>query len=65
MVGEVIIDPTAHHEPSPEENGILASHASGLMTHETPDHHAQSPVDTHGGAYESGRQMPTREGDIK
>ncbi len=55
VLGEVIIDSTAHHEPSEEEHGILSSHASGWVTAETPDHRREISTTTSGGAYATGR----------
>lgn len=58
VLGEVIIDSTAHHEPSEEEHGILSSHASTVMTLETPDHRREIITTTSGEPYETGRPVP-------
>ena len=56
-LGEVIIDPTAHHDPRPDDPGILATHASGHYESRGPDHGALRQLPTTGSYYQSGRDI--------
>lgn len=55
VLGEVIIDPTAKQEPTADDPGLLAAHASGRVFMEGPDHRMERNVAMSDGPYESGR----------
>lgn len=57
VLGEVIIDPTAHHDPRPQDTGILATHASSRYESLGPDHGELRQLTTSGGVYLSGRDV--------
>jgi hypothetical protein len=59
VLGEVIIDPTAHHEPRGKDLGILATHASGRYASHGPDHGQLREITTTDTPYQSGRDLPS------
>lgn len=56
VLGEVIIDPTANHDPTPDDPGILSTNASGNFYAEGPDHAQVRQVAFTEARYESGRR---------
>ena len=57
VLGEVIVDPTAHHEPTAVDPGILATHASGRYEATSPDHRLPRWLATSAEPYQSGRDV--------
>ncbi|WP_156671322.1 MULTISPECIES: hypothetical protein [unclassified Mycobacterium] len=55
VLGEVIIDPTANHYPSPSEPGILAAHVPGFWMRQSVDDDTQQQGACGEGRYETGR----------
>jgi hypothetical protein len=61
VLGEVIIDPTAHHEPTALDPGILATHAASRYEAMGPDHRTPRSLTTSTDPYQSGRDVrPTQ-----
>ncbi len=58
VLGEVIIDPTAHHEPTTLDPGIIATHSSGQFEAFGPDHRTRRSIATSLDPYASGRDIP-------
>lgn len=55
VLGEAIIDPTAHREPNQVDTGLLALHVPGSFAAVTPDFRNLRTAVTHSQAYETGR----------
>ena len=56
VLGEVIIDPTANHDPNAYEPGILAVHGPGLYVGLSPDRQVETRLTPGSSPYRSGRQ---------
>ncbi|WP_420639943.1 hypothetical protein [Candidatus Poriferisocius sp.] len=54
VLGEVILDPTANHEPTADDPGILSTHANGHLEWVTPDCALARSATVGSAPYESG-----------